>query len=136
MSSSAMDPRLRRDDDSYGHISWRGSRSRGNDVSDFVSVRYPAASEVIRRHFHRHAIPFEDADTEAAELSRDRRENSSSVVEGHAERSARKDLGDGPFEFYQVFFGDTVLGVWACGTSDTAVEVNLSRSGRPDIDSP
>ena len=74
-----------------------------------MAVGYPAAGEIVRRHFDRHAIPFQDADTEAAEFSRDRGENCGSVVEGHAERRARKDFGDGPFEFYQVFFGDTVL---------------------------
>ncbi len=74
-----------------------------------MSVRYPAAGEVVRRYFDGYAIAFEDANAEAAELAGDGRENCGSVVQGHAERSARKDLGDSPFEFNQVFFGDTVL---------------------------
>ncbi len=45
----------------------------------------------------------------AAELACDGREDGGSVIKGHAERSARKDFGDGPFEFNQIFFGDTVL---------------------------
>ncbi len=74
-----------------------------------VAVGYAAAREIVRRHFDRHAIPFEDADAEAAELACDGCEHSGSVVERHAERRARKDFGDGPFELNQIFFGDTVL---------------------------
>jgi hypothetical protein len=79
--------------------------------SGLVAVGYPAAREIIRRYFDCHAIPFEDADAKTAELARDRGENSGSVVQGHAKRRTRKNLGYGPFEFYQVFFGDTVLWV-------------------------
>ena len=68
-----------------------------------------AAGQIVWRHFDGHAIPFEDADAEAAKFARDGRENRGSVFEGHAKRRARKDFGDGPFEFNQVFFGDTIL---------------------------
>jgi hypothetical protein len=74
-----------------------------------VAVGYATAGKIVRRHFDCHAIPFEDADTEAAEFSRDRGEHGGSVVESHAERCARKDFGDCPFKLYQIFFGDTVL---------------------------
>jgi hypothetical protein len=78
-------------------------------TSDLVAVCYPAAGEIVWRHFDSHAIAFEYANAKAAELARDRRENSGSVVERNAKRGARKDFGNGPFEFNQVFFGDTVL---------------------------
>ena len=74
-----------------------------------MSVRYASAREIIRRHLNRHAVAFENANTEAAELAGDGREHGCPVIEGHAERRARKDFGDGPFEFDQIFFGDTVL---------------------------
>ena len=74
-----------------------------------MSVRNPAAGEIVRRHFNRHTVAFEDTNTETAELAGDGREHGGSVVERHAKRCARKDFGNGPFEFYQVFFGDTVL---------------------------
>jgi hypothetical protein len=74
-----------------------------------VPVGDSAAGQVVWRHFDGHPIAFEDADTKAAELARDRRENRSSVFEGNAKRGARKDFGDGPFEFNQIFFGDTIL---------------------------
>lgn len=74
-----------------------------------MAVRYAAAGEIVGRHFDSHAIPFEDADAKAPELSRDCSENGGSVIKRYAKRRARKDFGDGPFEFNQVFFGDTVL---------------------------
>jgi hypothetical protein len=81
----------------------------GREYLSPVTVGNSAAGQIVRRHFHRHAIPFEDADTEPAELARDGRENRGSVFEGNAKRRARKDFRDGPFEFNQVFFGDTIL---------------------------
>jgi hypothetical protein len=78
-------------------------------TSDLVSVRYASASEIVWGNFDGHAIAFQDADAKAAKLARDGREYSGSVVECHAERRARKNLGDGSLEFYQVFFGDMVL---------------------------
>jgi hypothetical protein len=80
-------------------------------LSGFMTVRYASAGEIIGRHFDGHAVAFENANAEAAELAGDGREHSCPVVEGHAERRARKDFGDGPFEFDQIFFGDTVLWV-------------------------
>jgi len=85
--------------------------ANGALASGLVAVGYPAAREIVRRYFDCHAIPFEDADAKAAELPRDRGEDSGSVVQGYAKRRARKNLCHGPFEFYQVFFGDTVLWV-------------------------
>ena len=76
-----------------------------------MSVRYASAREIIGRHLDSHAVAFEDSNAKAAELAGDGREHSCSVIEGHAERRARKDFGDGPFELDQVFFGDTVLWV-------------------------
>jgi len=74
-----------------------------------MSVRYASAREIIGRHLDRHAVAFENANAEAAELAGDGREHGCPVIEGHAERRARKDFGDGPFEFDQIFFGDTIL---------------------------
>ena len=74
-----------------------------------MSVRYATAGKIVRGHLDSHAIPFEDADAETAELAGDGRQHSCPIIEGYAERRARKDFGDGPFEFNQVFFGDTVL---------------------------
>jgi len=76
-----------------------------------VTVRYASAREIIGRHLDCHAVAFEDSNAKAAELAGDGRQDGCSVVEGHAERRARKDFGDGPFELDQVFFGDTVLWV-------------------------
>jgi hypothetical protein len=76
-----------------------------------VTVRYASAREIVRRHLYSHAVAFEDANAKATELAGDGRQDGCPVIEGHAERGARKDFGDGPFEFDQVFFGDTVLWV-------------------------
>ena len=78
-------------------------------LSGLVAVGYASAREIIGRHFDSHTVAFEDANAKAAELAGDGREHGCPVVEGHAERGARKDFGDGPFEFDQIFFGDTVL---------------------------
>ncbi len=74
-----------------------------------MAVRYASAGQIVRRYLNRHAVAFENANAKAAELSRDGREYGGSVIKCHAERRARQDFGDGPFEFDQVFFGDTVL---------------------------
>jgi hypothetical protein len=94
------------------------SRLRGDDdraffaakqPSGFVAVGYATTGEVVGRHFDRDTVAFENADAKAAELAGYCREHRGSVVERYTKRGARQDFSYGPFEFNQVFFGDTVL---------------------------
>lgn len=61
--------------------------SRG--ASGLVAVGDAAAREIVRRHFHRHAIAFEDANAETAQLPRDGREDFGAIVQRDAERRTR-----------------------------------------------
>ncbi len=74
-----------------------------------MAVRYPAARQIIRRYLNRHTVAFEDANAEPAEFAGYGCEHCRAIVQRYTKRRARKDFGDGPFEFNQVFFGDTVL---------------------------
>ena len=77
--------------------------------SGLVSVRNPAARQIVRRYLNRYTVAFEDTNAKAAEFAGDGCQHCRAIVQRHTKRRARKDFGDGPFEFYQVFFGDTVL---------------------------
>ena len=93
-----MDPDLRRDDGSHQRLQ-----------SGLVSVRNPAAGQIVRRYLNRYTVAFEDTNAKAAEFTGDGCQHCRAIVQRDAKRRARKDFGDGPFEFNQVFFGDTVL---------------------------
>lgn len=75
-----------------------------------MSVSNPTTRKIIRRHLNRHAITFENTNTEAAQLPSNGGQHMRSVVQRHTKRSARQHFIDGPFEFNQIFLGDVPSG--------------------------
>lgn len=100
----------------------RAALDRRGLASGLVAVGDAAAREIVRRDFHRHAVTFENADAEPAQLARDGREHLGAIVQRHAERRARQNLGDGSFELDQIFLGD--------GASPWCRPVSEAESGR------
>ena len=74
-----------------------------------MTIRDPPTGKIVGRYFDRHAVAFEDADTEAAELPRDGGQYFGPVVERHPKRGAWEHFCDGTFELDQIFFGDAFL---------------------------
>lgn len=96
-----------------------------------MPIGNPAAREIVGRNLHRHTISFEDTDTKAAQLPRDRGEHFGAVIERHAKRGTREHLSDRSFELDQIFFCD-IASTESASLTDAALEINLSSADRLD----
>lgn len=67
-----------------------------------VPKRDPPPREIIRRHFHRHAIAGQYTNAIAAHVARQRREHLVSARHGHTKRGTRQHFRDGSFELDRV----------------------------------
>lgn len=67
-----------------------------------VPKRDPPPREIIRRHFHRHAIAGQYSNAIAAHVARQRGEHLVPARHGHTKRGARQHFRDGSFELDRV----------------------------------
>src|SRR5919199_2790032 len=86
------------------HRSQMGLTEARTFISLTVSVRDPAARQVIRGQLHLDLVAREDPDVVLTHLSRDRCEDGVTAVELHPEHRARERLGDLAFDLDLLFF--------------------------------
>lgn len=63
--------------------------------------------EIVRRHFHSHAVADGEADEVFPHFSRNMRQHFVLIVQGHAKHRARKDRFDDAFEFNRLLITHT-----------------------------